>query len=129
MVATGISLFCFGRYGTLDADAVLATLSITFSQILFVGIGVFIAVFIPKIRTTTTITATVGLLAFTAEVFINALHIRWLEFCSPLHFFTPKSVFESGGYDVTLVLYAVVILLASVGLSALRYVKSDLTKL
>lgn len=80
VIATVISLFCFYKYGALDFNAILATLSITLSQFIFMGIGICISTFIPKIRTTTTITATVGLLAFTVEVFINALRIRCLDF-------------------------------------------------
>ncbi len=129
VIATVISLFCFYKYGTLDFNAILATLSITFSQFVFMGIAIFISTFIPKIRTTTTITATVGLLAFTIEVFINALRIRWLEFFSPLHFFTPKSVFEGGGFDLTLTIYAIAIIILLISVSAKRYIKADLTKL
>ncbi|ONI43060.1 hypothetical protein AN639_11410 [Candidatus Epulonipiscium fishelsonii] len=129
VIAIAISLFCFDKYGTLDNNAILAIFSITFCQLVFVGLSTFIVVFIPKIRSTATISATVGLLAFTIEVFINALRIKCLEFFSPLHFFTPKSVFESGGFDFSLSIYAIAILIISIGVSAVHFIKADLGKL
>ncbi len=129
LIVIVISFFCFNKYGELDRQAILATLAITFSQLIFVGIAIAIAVFIPKIRTTTTITATIGLVTFTIEVFINALRIRTLAFFSPLHFFTPKSVFESGGYDTYLGIYAVSLLIIMISISARHFVRADITKL
>ncbi|OON98375.1 MAG: hypothetical protein ATN35_05405 [Epulopiscium sp. Nele67-Bin004] len=129
VVVIPISLFCFLKYATIDLNAVLATLSITLSQLVFMGISIFIATFIPKIRTTTTISSIVGVFSFIIAVFVNSLAIKWLEFLSPLHFFAPKYIFKSGGYDLSLAIYATIILVASVGLSALRFINSDLSKL
>ncbi len=123
------SLLCFNEYGIIDINTVLAILAITFSQFIFVGISIFIAIFIPKIRSVTPIVATIGLLAFTIEVFINALRIRWLEFLSPLHFFTPKSVFETGGYNTTLSIYAIIVLILCIVFSLRHFLKSDLGRM
>ena len=124
-----ISLFCFNKYGNIDQKSILATFAITFSQLIFVGIATFISTFIPKIRTNATIISTVGLLAFTLELFVNALRIKWIKFLSPLHFFNPKNIFENGGYDTSLVMYAIIILVLSILFSARKFIKSDLYKM
>lgn len=129
IITVGLSLFCFNHYSDLNTNAILSTLSVTFGQIIFVGISLLITMFISKIRSAATITATVGIIAFLAEVFINALKIRWLEFFSPLHFFTPKYVNEFGHYDTTLVIYGLLILILALGISFIKYIKSDLTRM
>lgn len=129
LIAIPLSFFCFEKYGNLDTNAILATFSIALSQFVFIALSIVVVIFIPKIRSMGLISATVGVLAFITELFVNALGIRWLEFFSPLHFFLPKDVFENGGYDAVLCFYALFIVVASIGISAKHFIKADLTKL
>ncbi len=121
-----ISLYGFFNYDVLNFTAILATLSITLSQFVFVGVGIFCAVFIPKIRTEITITATVGVLAFIMAAYANSLGIEALYYLSPLHFFSPSFVFENGGYDVSLALYGLMIFVVSIGIPTMYVRKADL---
>ncbi len=125
VVAIAISLICFGQYGTLDSTALLASLSIPFNQLVYVGIATLLALRLPKLRATTPICAIVGLLTFFITVEANALQLEWLYYLSPLHYFSPNEVFQSGGYNGTLVIVAVVILLITVGLSVTQFLKAD----
>ncbi len=125
-VVAPVSLFCFSHYGELNKEAILVTLGLTFTQLIFVGIGTTIAVFIPKIRISSSITAAVGLLTFIVCVLVNTLKIEWLEYLSPLHFFSPNYIFDNGKFDTFLMTYGAVIFFACLLISAIRYLKFDL---
>ncbi len=129
LVAIPFSLYCFAEYGEIDGNSILATLSIPLCQVVFMGLSIFLAVFIPKIRSTATITATISILSFTIAVFVNSLQIKWLEFFSPLQFFSPKYVFEHGGYDIGLAIYGLILSFFCVMMARSRFLHADLSKL
>ncbi len=128
-VYSAVSLYCFGRYDKLDGMAVLATLALPLTQLIFVAIGVVIALYKRRLRTVTELSAAVGFAAFILSALVNVLDMDWLKLCSPLHFFYPTDILERGGLDGGLTVWAVIWMLVPVGITVLRYLKSDASKL
>ncbi len=123
------SLYCFSVYDSLDGMAVLASVALPLTQLVFVAMGLVIATYKPRIRSVAEVAAAVACVAFVVSALVNVLDIQWLELASPLHYFAPGAVFDTGGYDGRLSLFALFLLLASVVATAGHYIKSDTSKL
>ncbi len=123
------SLYCFYRYDSLDGMAVLVSLALPMCQLVFVAVGVLLATWMGRLRSVSQLSATVGLVAFLLSALVNVLDMEWLRLSSPIHFFYPSDMLESGGLDVGLALWALVWVAVGVGLPALRYLRSDTSKL
>ena len=104
---------------------VLAIMGLFFTQLVFLSFGIVFATFSKKVRSVSGIATALGFGAFILSSIANVLDDKSLEFIAPLKYFEPISVFDKGSYDMKLVITAVVIIVACVGISFVKFCKGD----
>ncbi|MEA4823689.1 MAG: ABC transporter permease subunit [Clostridiaceae bacterium] len=106
-------------------DMLLASLSLLFTQLVFFAMGIFYATFVKKVRSVSSIATAFGFGAFILSALVNILEEESLRFVAPLKYFDPIKVFTDGGYELKYAVTGVAVVLLSIVLSYLRFVKSD----
>lgn len=98
-----------------------------FTQIVFMSFGIFISVMFRKIRSVSVIASSVGIIALILSTFMNLLEKEYLYFFAPLKYFDPSYIVNSGAFDTKLVIFAIILVLASMLLSMKKYCNEDIS--
>ena len=104
---------------------VLASLSLFLLQVVFLAVGVVVAVFARKIRSVSGMATALGFGGFALLALHSMLQEETLRFVSPLNYFNPGTVFETGGYEAKYAVAAAVVVAVCVAAAWVRYCRSD----
>ncbi|MFI3171251.1 MAG: ABC transporter permease subunit [Eubacteriales bacterium] len=119
------SIYCFLENGIEDS-AVLASCALLFLELFCVSLGIFLTVFMRKIRSSASIATGIGFLLFAINSVINLLDIEAAKYLSPFQYYDPGTLFEEGSYDMTLVIFSIVVMVMFVGVSFYKYTTNDI---
>lgn len=103
----------------------IALLGVFFTQIVFLCIGIFIAVFLKKIRSVSGMSTAVGFGAFILSALVNIIQEDYLKFLAPLKYFDPYPLFKEGSYNMKYVIFAFIFSAVCLVFSYTHYCKSD----
>jgi len=103
----------------------LASLALFFTQLVFLSLGILLAVFAKKIRSVSGSATVLGLAGFVLMGLYALTEEDALRFLSPLSYFRPQSVFATGGFEGEYAAAAAAVILACIALSYFRYCRSD----
>ena len=104
---------------------ILASLSLFFTQLVFLALGIAYAVFARKVRSISGTATALGFAGFILMALYSLLEEDALRYISPLNYFDPGAVFASGGFEIRYVVTATVVVVACIVLSYLKYSRSD----
>lgn len=111
--------------GALTGKFIIAASGIFFTQLVFLSVGIFYAVFTKKVRSIAGAATAFGFGAFILSALVNILEEEALFFIAPLKYFEPASVFSSGAYPTKYVIAAVIIFTVLTCLAYIKFCKSD----
>jgi len=104
---------------------VLASLSLFFLQVLFLAIGILYAVFAKKVRSPSGAATALGFAGFILMAIHSLIHEDFLRYISPLNYFSPNSVFSTGGYELEYAVTAAAVVTVCIAVSFIKYCKND----
>ncbi len=96
-----------------------------FTQLVFMSFGIFIPVMFRKIRSVSVLATSIGIVAFMLSAVINMLEKEYLYYLAPLKYFNPESIIHNGIYDLKLVVFAIILIIAAIFFSAKKYCCED----
>lgn len=118
------------RYYEADpagTDIVLSALCLPLTQLVFTAFGIFAAVFMKRVRSASGLGTVIGIFAFMLSMIYSLTEKEYFKFISPLFYFSPNSVAETGGYDLPCVVVAAVLTVGLTAAAYVKYVKADVT--
>lgn len=104
---------------------ILASLSLFFMQLVFLAIAMVWATAVPKLRSVSGAATSIGFAGFIMMALCSIIKEDFLWYVSLLTYFSPGTVFISGGYEWKYVVTAVIVVVACVAVSFWKYCKSD----
>jgi len=107
------------------SELILASSGLFFTQLVFLSLGMFFAVFAKKIRSISGIATAIGFTGFILSALEGILEEEKIRFVAPLKYFEPTKVFSDGKFELKYVLTACVVVAICVGASYIRYCKRD----
>lgn len=119
------SFFDYTGAATLSGTIVLSVLCLFFTQLVFFSIGIFAAVFVRRIRSSSGLGTGIGIFAFLLSIVHSLTELKIFKFFSPIYYFSPVSISETGGYDAATAVTAVILIIVLTGAAFVRYTKSD----
>ena len=117
----------FGNMETITGQVWLSMLCLPLTQLVFLSIGIFAAVFLRRIRSAAGLGTGIGMFAFLLSVVHSLTEKEAFKFLSPLFYFSPQAVADTGGYDVPCLVLAVTLMLILTGAAFWKYTREDLT--
>ncbi len=106
-------------------ELIFAAASLFFTQLVFMSVGILIAVFSKKIRSVSGTAAAVGFAGFILSVLPNLIKEDALLYIAPMKYFDPTGVFSGAGYDTKFVVTAVAVVIVCLSASYLKFTRSD----
>ena len=119
------SITTFSQHNIGLNEAFMASLSLLLTQLIFVAIGIIISQLSKKIRSVSALSTMIGFIAFAISALVNIIEVDYIEYLSPLKFFEPIKIFTDGGYNLSFIIWASVIILLCIGISFVSYTKKD----
>lgn len=104
---------------------ILAVLGLFFTQLVFLSIGIVFSMFSKNIRSVAGAATAFGFGAFILSAISNIFEDKNLDFIAPLKYFEPNPVFVDGSYNYQLVCMAMAVVVICMGLSFVKFCKSD----
>ncbi len=109
----------------IDRPLLLAGFAILGLELVFVGIGTFLAVYMRKIRSVAGVATIGGMVAFIVSSLYNLLELPELRWISALQYFDVGYAFRHGVYEWEYVGAAVGLTAVTLGLAYVKYVRQD----
>lgn len=105
---------------------VLTSLGIFLTQLVFLAIGLFVAIFSKKIRSVSGMSTSIGFIAFILSALSNIFQEEAFSFIAPLKYFDPTDVMVRGNYEGKYMVAAVLLIMFCTVTSYIKYCKSDI---
>lgn len=109
-----------------EAGVWLRLLCLPLTQVLYLSFGCFAAVFLRRVRSATGLGAGLGLAGFLLSAIQSLTEEEMLQYISPLHYFDPKAVAQTGGYDIATAAVALGLMALCTAAAFLKYTREDL---
>jgi ABC-2 type transport system permease protein len=113
-----------GADGSLG-KMIVSSLSLLLTQLVFVGIGALLSMVLKKVRSVSGVATAVGLVGFLLMALTSLLQEDFLKYLSPLNYYSPGSVFLTGGFDAKLAWTGALVAAVTTALAYILYVKRD----
>jgi len=129
IIFIGIGMFLFLRKNDSETSVttfLLCLLSLFFTQLVFLGFGIFFATFSKKVRSISGAAITFGFGSFFLSALANITNDEKIKLFSPLKYFDPYSLLNDDFYEPKYIFMAVVLFIACITLSLVKYCKSDI---
>lgn len=125
-VCVGMILFASNKDNAISVSTfALCLSSIFFTQLVFLGFGVFFATFSRKVRSVSTTAITFGFGAFFLSALANITNDEKIKLFSPLKYFDPYSLITGDFFEGKYIFMAVVLFVSCIILAFAKYCKSD----
>lgn len=115
----------FSGGGMPSKEMLLCVFCLPLTQLVFLSIGIFLAVFLRKIRSATGLGCGIGIFAFLLAALYSLTEKDAMKFISPLYYFSPNAVMDTGGYDRSCVITALVLMAGLTAASFWKYTRED----
>lgn len=102
-----------------------ASCSLFLTQLVFIAIGTLYATLARKVRSVSGIATALGFAGFILSALYSMMHEEAIRFIAPLGYFQPSTVFSTGGYEAKYAITAIIVIIACVCLSYVKFCKSD----
>lgn len=117
--------YFYFEQGDITLQAFLIAVCPFLTQLVFLSIGMFVAVFLRRIRSAAGLGAAIGVFAFLLSMVYSLTEIEAFRFISPLFYFSPIAVTETGGYDVSTAITALLLIVVLAVAAYCKYTKAD----
>jgi len=125
-VCVGMILFVSNKdNATSISTFTLCLLSVFFTQLVFLSLGVFFATFSRKVRSVSTSAITFGFGAFFLSALANITNDEKIKLFSPLKYFDPYSLITGDFYEGKYIFMAIALFIFCILLAFIKYCKSD----
>ena len=104
---------------------ILSSLSLFFTQLVFLCLGLLYATFARKVRSVSGTATAFGFAGFILMALYSLIKEEIVRYVSPLMYFNPGTVFLTGRYETKYVITAAIVSAACIALSYVKYCKSD----
>ena len=125
IIFVAASLVSYSSSGGSNNYFLLASCSLFFTQLVFVALALLVSVFFRRIRSVSGTAAALGFGAFIMSAMTSIMGGKIVFYFAPLKFFDASKLIFEGGYDGSMVIWAVFVVLTCVAASYLRFTKSD----
>ncbi len=109
----------------MPGRSLLAGLGMLLTQLFFLGVAVFGAVFLKKIRSVSGAAMAVGFGAFILTSLYSIMGEESLRYIAVFKYFDPAAAFGSGSYEVRYGVFALAMAACLIVTAYIKYVKSD----
>lgn len=116
----------YQRTGTFARVTWLSMLCLPLTQLVFLSIGIFAAVFLRRVRSAAGLGTGIGMFAFLLSVVHSLTEKDVFQFLSPLFYFSPEAVVKTGSYNIACVILASALILTLTAAAYVRCVRQDL---
>lgn len=106
-------------------NLVLASSSLFFMQLVFLGIGALLSMLFKKVRSVSGTATAIGLAGFLAAALSALLKEDFLHYLSPFQYFSPGAVFLTGSYDAKLAWTGTLVAIGTTVFAYFLYVRRD----
>ncbi len=128
IVYTAVSLWLYNHYeGGNIMDFIIGSSGVFLTQWVFVALGVLYANFVKRVRSIAGIATAFGFGAFIISALYGILDEEIILFVAPLKYFEPRAYFFADGFELKLVVTAVLIVAIGLLVSALRFKNRDIS--
>jgi len=118
------ALLLFQKYDT-KKHMILASLCLFFTELVFVGCGIFYTVFAKKIRSISGIACAFGFIAFILGAMTRIINETYFYYLSPFSFFDPGVLWKQNHLKISYVIWAVILFFTQIAISFFYYCKKD----
>lgn len=126
-VAVSFAVHAWSGDTQVSSDRIaLVSLGMAGTQVVFLALGVFFALFLRRVRSVSGIASMLGMAGFVLMALVNLTEEDALRFVSPLQYFDPTPVFSTGSYDVAYVATAAALTVVLLVVSFVHFCKSDI---
>ncbi len=119
------SMYVF-QYYDVDSGIIMASLSLFLNQLFFMNLGVLVAIFSKKIRSSSGIATSLGFGAFILSAIANLLDNDWSTYFSPLQYFNPTKFLYEDQQDVGTIVFAIILIVVCISVSYIHYTRKDI---
>jgi len=121
-VAVSIALYEGTGEDSLAVSTVaLVALGMAGTQLVFLSLSVLLSVFMRRVRSASGPATMLGFMGFVMTALVNLTGEQTLRYFSPSQYFDPSTVFSGSSYDGGYVMCALVVIVACLAISFVRY--------
>ncbi len=121
LIYAGISLWLFDYYNEITVETICFSFSLFATQIVFYALGIFVAVYKRKVRTYVELASTIGFGAFVLSSVVRLLDEKYLNYLSPLHYFSVMEYLQDNKGWFSYLICGVVAVLCCIVVSLCKY--------
>ena len=129
-VACSLALYrAYAPAPQVMANALLAALSLFFTELLFFAIGACAAVFARRVRSVSGAATAIGFAGFLLSALQSLLEEEKLRYITPFKYFDAAKAFFEGAFELNYALTGAVLALALLAAAYARYTRADIPAL
>ncbi len=113
--------------GTHRTELLLTLLCLPLNQLFFLALGAFLAVWLRTVRSPAGLGCGIGMGAFLLSMLRTMTELDALQYLSPLYYFSPLTVRQTGGYDPVCAVLGLALTLLLGAAAFVRYTRQDVT--
>ncbi len=122
--ACAVSWHAKGAEGSLGR-LLYSSLSLLFTQLVFLGIGALLSMVLKKVRTVSGVATAIGLAGFLMMALTSLLKEEYLRYLSPLNYYSPGAVFLTGSFDAKLAWTGALVAVVATALAFVLFIRRD----
>ncbi len=121
----GVSLWLFAHYDEITIETVCFSFSLFATQIVFYALGILVAVYKRKVRTYVELASTIGFGAFVLSAVVRLLDEKWMNYLSPLHYFSVMEYLQDSEVWVSYFICGMVVIVGCLVASLYKYKREE----
>ncbi len=112
--------------GEVNNSLIQNSLGLFFTQLWFMALAIFLAIYLKRIRSSAGMGTSVGLFAFLLSAVYSLTEKDIFKYFAPLNYFSPNAIIMNGHYDTGSVIMAIGTFILLLGLSYYKFVRNDI---
>lgn len=123
-----VSLIMFNNFSNANAkleDFLLITLSMFIVEAIFFSLGMFLSVYLKKIKNIGGIANSVGFMFFVISMVSSIIDEKWLYYVTPFKYFNPTYIMQHHALELKYVLLSIALIIGLGITTYFRYIKRD----
>jgi len=126
-VITSIIMASFVSAALFDMKIfIMISLTMFFMQLIFMSLGVLISVILPKIRSVISISLSTVFSLYILSMFYSVVGGDGLRYLTPFKYYDTSYIMKNASYETSFVIFEILFIAASIGISYAIYSKKDI---
>ncbi|WP_138203551.1 ABC transporter permease subunit [Haloimpatiens lingqiaonensis] len=104
----------------------MISITLFFIQLVFMSLGIFIAVVVPKIKSVISVSLSAVFAFFIIGMFQGVIESEVMRYITPFKYFDTAYIIKNGQYEVSFIVLAVLVIMVTISASYYIYWKRDI---